>query len=164
MYVTEEKFHRFIERRINAMVKPQKLEGRKNFDEWKGEAKAWLSMKGHWDCFSGDETDTKKNFWQPKRSTIHSHRRSTYTQKEQRMPKQHGKLYLLRSKTKASAGESIYCVNWSVCSKPTVSQWRIMYTKWYCYQPKSRKPVLKLAMKWWQHSCLPVYQATTDQW
>lgn len=44
------------------MGKPKKLEGRKNFDEWKGETKAWLSTKGHWKCFEGVETDADKNF------------------------------------------------------------------------------------------------------
>lgn len=45
-----------------AMVKPAMLEGRKNFDAWKVEAKAYLATKGHWKCFDGTETDADKNF------------------------------------------------------------------------------------------------------
>lgn len=39
-----------------------KLEGRRNYDDWKGEAMAVLATNSHWDCFDGTETDTKKNF------------------------------------------------------------------------------------------------------
>lgn len=39
-----------------------KLEGRRNFDEWRGEAKAILATNGHWPCFKGTETDSDKNF------------------------------------------------------------------------------------------------------
>lgn len=45
-----------------AMGKPVKLEGRKNFDSWRVEAKAYLATKGHWKCFDGTETDSDKNF------------------------------------------------------------------------------------------------------
>lgn len=44
------------------MTKPAKLEGRKNYDSWRVEAKAYLAVKGHWDCFDGTEQDSKKNF------------------------------------------------------------------------------------------------------
>lgn len=44
------------------MGKPQKLEGRKNYDSWRVEAKAYLSVKGFWKCFDGTETDADKNF------------------------------------------------------------------------------------------------------
>ena len=44
------------------MVKPTKLEGRKNWDAWKVEAKAYLATKGHWKCFDGTETNADKNF------------------------------------------------------------------------------------------------------
>lgn len=39
-----------------------KLDGRRNFDDWKGEAMAVLATNNHWDCFDGTETDAKKNF------------------------------------------------------------------------------------------------------
>lgn len=44
------------------MVKPIKLEGRKNYDSWRVEAKAYLAVKGHWKCFDGTETNEDKNF------------------------------------------------------------------------------------------------------
>lgn len=39
-----------------------KLEGRRNYDLWKGEATAILATQGHWKCFQGMETDSDKNF------------------------------------------------------------------------------------------------------
>lgn len=51
-----------IEEKIVTMGKPNKLEGRKNYDSWRVEAKAWLAVKGHWNCFDGTETDSTKNF------------------------------------------------------------------------------------------------------
>lgn len=44
------------------MGKPAKLEGRKNYDAWRVEAKAYLATNDHWKCFDGTETNEDKNF------------------------------------------------------------------------------------------------------